>query len=834
MAWRDSRTSRRKMLLFSGCIVLGIAALTAIGSLGNNLERAIGEQAKALLGADLVLAAQHAFSRNEEQLFEQIGGEQAREVSLSTMIYFPRSQGTRLVQLRALAGAFPFYGRLEAEPASAAREFGQGGGALVEGSLLTQFEAKAGDSVRLGNLTTRIVGQLKKVPGETIALATIAPRVYLPMKELSRAGLLGEGGLARYRVYFKLAEGTDVSRLLERLKPQLDQLRLAHDTVAKRQRDLGRSMDNLYHFLNLVGFIALLLGGVGVASAIHVHVKQKLGTVAVLRCLGGSVAQTFAIYLAQGIALGLFGAVLGAALGVALQAALPAVLKDFIPFTFQIQTSWLAVGRAMAVGFLICVLFALLPLLTVRRVSPLAAFQVSFVPPRAGQDPLRWLTGACLAAGITSFALAQSRDWRIGLGCALGLGAVFALLAVTAKGLMWLTRSFAVASLPFALRQGVANLHRPNNRTLLVLLAIGLGTFLMLSLYLVQQSLLDQLVSARGPNQPNAVLFDIQKSQKEAVIKLVRSFNLPVLDEAPIVTMRLSSVKGRSVESLLADKQRHIPPWTLRREYRSSYNDQLRDGEKIIAGQWVPRVTNGTEVVPISLEQGIAGELQVGLGDEMVFDVQGLPVTARVASLREVDWRRIQPNFFVVFPRGVLEEAPAMRVVVTRVASSEESARLQRQLVNAFPNVLVIDLTLIVQTLETLLGQISFVIRFMAMFTVLTGLLVLAGVLITGRDQRVQESVLLRTLGASRGQVSGILAVEYLSLGLLAALTAIVLAVLATWALAGWVFHVRFTLAVTPLFVAGAAVPALTLLIGLLVSRGVSDEPPLAILRAET
>src|SRR6266536_3434341 len=233
MAWRDSRTSRKKLLFFSCSIVLGIAALTAIGSLASNLERAVEEQAKTLLGADLVLGSQQAFSQEEERWFQELGGEQAREAAFSTMIYFPRTEGTRLVQVRALGGDFPFYGRLETQPATAAAEFRRRGGALVEGSLLTQFEAKVGDDIRLGQLTTRIVGQLEKVPGEAMAFATIAPRVYVPMEALPRTGLVGEGSLVRYRVYFKFGPETDVSKLVERIKPQLDRFRLGHDTVEK-------------------------------------------------------------------------------------------------------------------------------------------------------------------------------------------------------------------------------------------------------------------------------------------------------------------------------------------------------------------------------------------------------------------------------------------------------------------------------------------------------------------------------------------------------------------------------------------------------------------------
>jgi putative ABC transport system permease protein len=833
MAWRDSRASRRKLVLFSCSIVLGIAALTAIGSLGDNLERAIQEQSKSLLGADLVIGSRQAFDAQEDQLFREIGGLQSREINFSSMVYFASTEGTRLVQVRALEPRFPFYGVLETDPPGAAVEFRKSGGALVEESLLTQFGAKVGEELRLGKLSTRIVGRLKKVPGESIAFATIAPRVYISMTDLPKTGLLREGSLVRYRVYFKFEPNVNVSELLARIRPQLEEYRLSTDTVDERQRELGRSMERMYHFLNLVGFVALLLGGVGVASAIHVHVKQKLGTVAVLRCLGGSVPQTFAVYLAQGMALGLVGALAGAALGLIIQSALPQVLSDFIPFTFEFRTSWLAVGKAVGIGFAICLLFALLPLLAVRRVSPLAAIRIAFEPaPR--RDPLQWLVGIFLAAGVVAFSLAQARDWRIGLGFAVGLGIVFVLLASTARALTFLARRAATVRLPFTVRQGIGNLHRPNNRTLLLLLSLGLGTFLIVSLFLVQQNLLTQLVSSEGNQQANAVLFDIQPDQREPLTNLVRSLGVPILDEAPIINMRVRSVKGESVAELLKDRERRVPRWALRREYRSTYNDRLRDGEKLVAGTWHARATNENETVPISLEQGIANELKVGLGDELEFDVQGVPIKTRVASVREVNWRRVQPNFFVVFPLGVLESAPAMHVLVTRVRSSQESARLQSEVVKRFPNVSAIDLSLILQTLDSILEKISFVVRFMAMFTVATGLLVLAGALLTGRYQRVQESVLLRTLGASRKQIFQILLVEYFVLGLLAALTGVILAIGASWALAQFVFKMNYAPALLPLLIALAALPLLTIAIGLLMNRGVVSQPPLVILREAT
>ncbi|HZL44089.1 MAG TPA: FtsX-like permease family protein [Verrucomicrobiae bacterium] len=833
MAWRDSRTGRGKLLLFSFSIVLGVAALTAIGSLRRNLQDAIEQQAKSLLGADLVINSRDAFTPEQELWLQGLGGQQSREVSFASMLYLPRTGSTRLVQVRALGGGFPFYGGMEADPPAAAN-FRRSGGALVEDSLLRQYQATAGDELKIGKLTTRIAGALRKVPGETIAMSAIAPRVYISLEDLPKTGLLQEASLARYRTYFKFDAGVDVPKLITRIQPELKKFRFSASTVEERKRELGRSLENLYGFLNLAGFVALLLGGVGVASAIFVHVKQKLGTVAILRCLGASISQTFWVYLAQGIALGLIGTMLGAGLGVAIQGALPRVLADFIPFDYQFHVMWLPVARAALTGFVICFLFALLPLLSVRRVSPLAVLRSSVESESKRRDPWRWATGACLGLCVFGFAMTQSQNRWVGLWFAIGVGVAFAALAITAKLLIWTTRWCVPHQFPYTVRQGIANLNRPNNRTLLVLLALGLGTFQMTTMYLVQHSLLREFIVGTGPRQPNAVLFDIQGAQLQQVTKIVQSEHLPILDETPLISMRLSSVKGNAVDQILGNTNRtRGHTWAYRREYRSTYSDHLRDGEKIVAGKWIPQVTNAAESIPISLEQGIARDLHVGLGDELGFDVQGVPISTRIASLREVEWRRIQPNFFVVFPRGVLESAPAMHVIVTHVASADQSARLQREVIQEFPNVSAIDLTLVVQSIDSILRKIAFVIRFLAMFTVATGVLVMITALLTSRYQRLQECVLLRALGASRGQILRILGIEYCCLGLLAGLTGTLLATLAAWALARFVFHTGFTPAAAGILVPLLSVPALTLITGFLISRGALKQPPLSMLRSE-
>lgn len=833
MAWRDSRSSRGRLFLFSTTIVLGVSALVAIGSLGRNLQQAIQEQAKGLLGADLVIQSRSAFTSEMESFFRELGAlEASREVSFSSMIYFPKTQGTRLVQVRALAGAFPYYGGLDTLPVEGAAVFQRGEGALVEESLMLQFGATAGEPLRVGTSEIAIAGTLRKIPGETAAFATLAPRVYVPMRVVEGTGLLQRGSLVRYKAAFKLAQGTDVKALIRRIQPKLDEFRLSHETVEKRQEDLGRSMENLNRFLNLAGFVALLLGAVGIASAIHVHIQQKLASAAVLRCLGSSVARAFAIYLAQAIGLGAMGVLLGTLLGLAVQQALPKVLADFIPFTLKFELHPMPILRAMGTGLGICVLFALGPLLAVRRVSPLAVIRGGPVG-GAEKDPAQWAVAFALAGAVVAFGIAQSDKWYHGLGFAAGLGVAFGVLSMVAKSLAWGARRWAPKRWPYLLRQGLANLYRPQNRTVLLMVSLGLGTFLILTLYLVQRTLLTELIPQGDATRPNAALFDIQPDQRAGVAAIVKAQGLPVLHESPVISMRLKTVGNRSVDAILKEKGRGTPNWVLRREYRSTYRDHLTDSETLVKGEWIGSVQPGAEIIPISVEEGIAKDLRVGLGDTLEFDVQGVVLKTRIASLRRVDWRRIQSNYFVVFPKGAIDDAPGFFILTTRIDNSEASARMQRAVVQQYPNVSVIDLTLILQTLDGVLQKISLVVRFMALFTVLTGFLVLVGAVLTGRFQRVRESVLLRTLGASRRQIFGILLAEYSLLGVMASSTGVVLAGVAAWVLSRFVFEISFALVLLPMLMAVVVVTALTVATGLLMSVGVTRHPPLAVLRAE-
>jgi putative ABC transport system permease protein len=832
MAWRDTRASRRRLLLYSLSIVLGVAALIGISSLGDSLRASVDAQAKGLLGADLAATARSTFSPAALARFRAVGGELAQGVATTTMATFGNGQ-RRLVQLTAVEGGFPFYGDVETAPAGASAQLGEGNNAIVEEAALTQAGLAIGGEIRLGAVSFRVVGALKKYPGQSPFAAMFAPRVQVSMAALTATQLLTKGGFAQHSAYLKLPPGADAATVERQLRDALHGERMNFTTAEQRKEQLGDALKNVFSFTSLVGFLALFLGAVGVASAMHVFIRQRLATVAVLRCLGASARTSFAIYLTQGLGLGLAGSALGIAAGVALQFLLPLLLRNFLPFHLEFALSWPAILKGLAAGVGVSTLFTLLPLLEVRRVSPLQVL-------RAGDgedgraDPLRWLVYAAIAAAVFGFATLQTASGKAGLAFSLGMGVSFAVLAGSARGLIWLARRARTGWLPYTWRQGVANVHRPNNRTLLLMMSLGLGTFMLLTLLLARASLLGQIAAMGSGDRPNLMFFDVQSDQIDRLEALAKREGVPLTKTSPIVTMRLSALQGRTAEALAADKSGSLPNWALRREYRSTYRGALDDAEKVVAGKFEGRVAAGTERVPVSIEESLAKDLRLQLGDELDFNVQGVTVKARIGSIRQVEWRRMQTNFFFVFPLGPLDGAPATFAAAAKARNPEETARLQRAVAQELPNVSAVDLGFVLRLLDGIFTKIAWAVSFLASFTVITGLVVLVSAVLMGRHQRVREAVLLRTLGAQRVQLRQIMLAEYTVLGLLAALTGGVLAVAANALLARFLFKVSPVPPLPLLAGAVAAVVALTVVTGWLANRGVSGQPPLEILRQET
>ncbi|WP_316832676.1 ABC transporter permease [Pedobacter aquatilis] len=828
MAWRDSRKNRSRLLLFISSIVLGIAALVAVYSFKDNLQNDIDKQAKELTGADLIVESRKLISKPTEQLLQSMGDDRATENTFASMVYFVKGGGSRLVQMKALEGNYPFYGAIETTPVSAAKSFFKGQDALVDKTLMLQFGAKTGDSINVGDLTFKIAGILDKAPGQTGISASVAPIVYIPLKYLPKTGLVKAGSRINYKYYYKFENPATLESTIKKLQPKLDKEGLDLDTVAERKEQTGRSFRDLSRFLALTGFIALLLGCVGVGSAIHVYIQEKLSAIATLRCMGLKAWDAFLIYLIQVAFIGIIAALIGSVLGTLIQFLLPIVLKDFLPVEITMQISWSAIAQGLLLGLIISILFALPSLLSVRRISPLNAIRATFdsTTPRK-RDFLKILVYLLMALFIVGFSYLQMKSWLQALSFSIGIFIAFLLLMLFSTLLMFLVRKLMPASLSYLWRQGFANLYRPNNQTLMLTVSIGLSTAFICTLYFVQGILINRVTLSSGANQPNMVLFDIQSTQKDAVTNLTKSYKLPLMNQVPVITMRIEEINGKKAGADSTNKR------AFRNEIRATYQDTLTAAEKIVEGKWTGKVNNPADVIYISLDQNFARSIKVKLNDKIVFNVQGMLLPTVVGSLREVNWGRLQTNFRVVFPSGVLEQAPQFHVLMTRIPNAETSANFQGNVVRKFPNISVIDLGLVLKLLDELLGKISFVIQFMAGFSMITGWIVLISAVLTSKNQRIKESILLRTMGASRKQILAINAIEYFFLGIFAAAAGLILALSSSWALAKFSFAASFAPPFFPTFLLFVSVVLLVVITGVLSSRSILNKPPLQILRNE-
>ena len=832
MAWRDSRKSRSRLFLFISSVILGIAALVAIYSLGNNLEDEINNQAASLLGADLEISGNEAATVPIQHLLDSIGGEQSEQRNFPSMVLFPKNGGTRLVQVRALSGQFPFYGALETKPASSANSFRGQQQALVDETLMLQYGAKTGDSIKIGEVTFAIAGELLGAPGQTGFAASVAPVIYIPLSYLKETNLMQKGSRISYHYYIKFNGEVDDKKLVNQVKPVLDKNDFNYSTVQTQKEDTGRSFGDLTRFLSLVGFIALLLGCTGVASAVHVYVKEKINSIAILRCLGVRASQAFIIFLLQIVIIGFLGSLAGAALGVVIQQFLPVVLKDFLPITIVPTISWTAILEGILLGTGIAVMFALLPLLSIRKVSPLQAIRASYEPADNKRDPLKWAIYSLIILFVYGFSYIQIGNLVPAFYFTASIAIALGILTATARFLMWLVKRFFPSSWSYLWRQGLANLYRPNNQTTILIISIGLGTALISTLFFIQSILLKRVSLTEREGQPNMVLFDIQSNQTKGVADLVKEFDMPVKEIIPIVNMRLEGINGITSSEITKDSSQKFSRNLFAREFRVTYRDSLTSSEKITKGKWIG-VAPEKGLSSISVEENYANRNGLSIGDTLMFNVQGLVINAVIGSLREVDWSRIQTNFLVVFPKGVIDDAPQFGVLLTKVPSQDVSAKFQQEMVKEYPNVSIIDLGLVLNILNSIMEKIGFVIRFMGGFSILTGLVVLISSVLISKYQRLQESMLLRTLGASRKQIFIIIALEYFFLGALAALTGILLSLAGSWALAHFIFDSSFQPNMLPVLILGLIVCLLTVLIGVANSFGLLNRPPLEVLRKE-
>jgi putative ABC transport system permease protein len=825
-------------------ISLGVAALVSIHSFRDDVARSVQEEADVLMGANARLEDDVPHPPAVEAILDSLrdaGAGVARVTTATSMVFAPSSNAVRLLQVRGLDEGYPYYGAVTTSPPGRWGAHLEPGRVLVDPAVLTQLAVGVGDTLVVGLTRLEIAGTVDDLPTDLAYQTAIGPRVHVSQATLAESELLVVGSLARYETFLRLPDISERRAVRERYDSILDASRVRYSLAEEQAQSLSNGVRFLGRFLALVGLGALLLGGVGVASAIHVYIREKRPGIAVLRCLGAGQATAFIAYLIQAALLGLVGAAAGVALGLAVQALLPTLLADVLPVDVSTRLSLGSAAAGLGIGVWVAVIFALIPLLQARDVPPLAALRQDFEGKPSKWDPLRIGAYALLVGSVLMLCVIEAPEAEMGLGFAGALAVATALIA----GAGWLmtraARRWFPARASYPVRQGVSNLFRPQNQTISVTLALGFGAFVIGTIVEVERSIREDLTLSFGDGRPNVLLFDVQRDQVEGVLALLPPAARPSADVTPLVTSRIASVNGLAPDELRANPDREERPdgWAIRREYRNTYRANVGRAEELVAGRWwdgAPGSEDDTQVdagdLPrVSLEEEIARSLRVGLGDTIIWDVSGIEVPSVVTSLRRVDWEQLEPNFYAVLEPGVLEDAPQTIVMVARIADATGRAELQRDLVGVFPNVSALDFSRVQEAIDTVLSRVRQAVGFLGVFSALAGVIVLLGALATSRMQRLREGALLKTLGARRPQILTVLLSEYIALGTLATASGLVLAVVGAALVVPLVFQMDYSIGVGPLSAIWAAVVALTVLVGLLGSRDLLTRPPLPVLR---
>ncbi len=843
IAFRQFRFSRQRLLLFLSAISLSIATLVAVQSFAANLQGNVRHEARAMLGADLELTSQGPLDARVRQTLAELattGAAVAKLTSFLSMAHNPVNGAIRLVQVRAPQPGFPFYGEALTRPAGRWASLHDDRNAIVDPGLLTALGVTVGDSISLGETEFRITATIERMPGDIEITSSLAPRVFIPDAYVGETKLLGPGARAEYAAFLRLPDPTRAKSIEQHYRPTWHSAHVSVRSLEDQQEQLHAALGNLASYVGLLGVLALLLGGIGIASAVSAHMTREVDTIALLRCLGATSRQVIAIYLLQASAMGLAGALLGILLGVAMQWTLPRLIADLLPVEVAVRINGAAIAMGLLTGIWAAITFSLLPILQVRLVPPLAVLRRHVeAPPLLLRDTARWIAWALLLGSALAVILYQAPNVRVGMVIAATIAATLLVLAVSAHGYMQLLRRSPYARLSYTFRQGMASLFRPGNRTVTVVLSLGFGVFLLATLMITQASILQPLV-VDADGRANLMLLDVQPGQLTGIEAALESHGIELLQSDPLVPMRIADIERlptRRRERAYTgpgsrDGDGASEDWSTH-DYRSTYRDTLPNSDTLVAGAWwgahEEHSANATRGV--SLVADIAGILDVGVGDRIDWNVAGMTISTVVRSLRNVNLLQLEPHFFAIFEPATLRDAPQTWLLLARAEDEAVRTGFQRDMVARYPNVSMIDVTQVRRALDEIIGRVSFVVRFLASFSVATGFVVLLGAVATGQAQRIREATLLKTIGATRRQIIAALFAEYALLGMLGADLGLALALAAAWALDRYVFRVPLTADVVSLTLITVAMPLLTALVGLSGSREVLQTAPLKALR---
>lgn len=833
---REIRSSWRRLLFFFLCIAIGVGSIVALRSLIQNLSQAVGGDARALLTADIEVSSTSDFSPSEIALIEEAinnsSNVEARNETINTSVMTrptdEANESLAFIELKGIEPPFPLVGNFilsDGQPFDF--KLLENNGAVVAPILLEDLNVKIGDKIKIGDTDFQIRATFDEEPGGTGGGFRTGSRVFVEKKAFDEAGITKNSGRIRRQILYRTSDNP--TALTKTLREAVKATTLRVRSYRESQENLNEQFARTENYLSLTGLLILVLGGVGVWNVARVFVEQKQKAVAVLKCLGAGANKIIAVYLLQILALGFIGSLFGVFLAqcalwfaqARFAADLPEKLSYVVPFSAALQ--------GVIMGVLISLLFSALPLLQVRNIKPNLLLRDETGEKLRKLDWTKWIFGAVCLSGLLGLAVWQAGSLIVGAFFLVALGLTTGILYLTAVVLTLILRRVKFFG-SFALSQAVNSLHRPGNQTRIILLAVGLGAFVVLSVQSLQTNLIREFDFSRNERLPSMFFIDVQRSQVEGLKNLITQMSSEEPEITPTVRARVSAINGEPFD--FTNPEMRQQQGRIGREFAVTYRPNLDKNESIISGNWWDETP--TDATEVSVLDDMSETLNVKVGDYITFDISGRKIPAYVSSIRKIDVRNTRTAFVFVFRPGSLEKAPQSYAATTlNRLNQTQRAKIQRATLEQFPNVQVIDVADIIAVVQKLVNNFVLAISFVGGFVILSGILILIGSIGLTKSQRIYENAILKTLGAKRPVLTTILFAEYGILGILAGIIGASFAALLSFAVSKYILNIEWEFDFV-MFLLGVFITAiLVMFVGALASFDVLFRKPLNTLRSQ-
>jgi putative ABC transport system permease protein len=810
IARRELRGGIRGLRVFLACLVLGVTAIAGIGSLGDSVVAGITANARELLGGDAEARLAYRRADEAERGYLAQGGAVSEIASMRAMARTLAGDQRSLIELKAVDPSYPLYGAVALSPAqslaNALEKRASVSGAAVDPAILTRLGLKLGDSIRVGAAVLQLRAAIEREPDAAAGGLALGPRVMISAEALAESGLIQPGSLVTYRYRVRLLRGSDVASWAEAARAAFPEAGWQIRTFREASPTLQGSIERVAVFLGLIGLTALLVGGVGIGNATRSYIAGKTTTIATLKCLGASPRLVFAAYLVEILALAGIGIAFALLLGALTPVAVTPLLARVLPAPARLGFYPGPLALAALFGVLTTLLFSLWPLVRAGQVPAGALFRDDVDRAKRRVSLPALATTALLAAALAALAVAYGQDRPLTLWFVAGAIAAFGLFGLAGAAAVLAAGKVGRPRNP-ALRLAIANLHRPGAPTAPAVLSLGIGLTVLVAVALVDGNLTSEVDSL--PAEAPAFFFvDIQPDELAGFEEAVRSTPEARFEQVPMLRGRITRLNGVPVDQAPIASEAQ---WALRSDRGLTYAADLPPGSQLTAGAWWPADYDGPPLVSFDAE--LARGMGLKVGDTLTVNLLGREITATIASLRSIDWRRLGINFTLVFAPGPLEGAPQTRLAAVWMPQTQEDT-LVRIVTDRFPNISAIHVREALATVERILDMINDAIRLTSLITLVAGILVLGGAIAAGHHRRVYDAVVMKVLGATRGVVATAFLIEHGLLGLLTALLACVLGTLAAYLLVTRLMKIDWVFLPAPLVWTLALATLLTLVLG--------------------